>query len=505
MSAPAVTRSLDRLVAARHAGGGHAVLRVLAEHWDELRSEHPRELLLTLDAMSEQVLRGNPQLRLYRRYLEDHLDPAIVRTISRGGPLQRLRSLTRHAVAARTLGRTAIAARRVDAARHFLSTLPADVLAQLAPALPSLRDEWAATYVQVGRFSDALAQFTEALEATCRAGDPGAAVASGGGAALLHVMEGRGRDASAVLDAVASAPGSDAAGPSSTPGLIAQAWIHLDRLDHAGAAVLLARVCIADAPAYWAPYFVARVSQTAARREGRETLLADFDRFIHSLAARGVGSSAHTEMVAAVRQLLIVQLQRSPQGGCETSADATSDRTGLLPQLEAIVRARNLVDRGRADDARRVLRPLLEVDESRPRVLIPALLLVSEIDAGQNAEAHLRRAGRLALSHRHFSPFLNSPPEIRRWAAAAFAAGGEEAVADRIRSLPPRTVARDPGELSGREMDVVELAVDGLKNVEIAARLHLSPNTVKSHLRSAYGKLGVSTKKHLAERMGARA
>lgn len=503
MSAPADTRSLDRLVAARHAGGGHAVLRVLADHWDELRSEHPRELLLTLDAMSEEVLRGNPQLRLYRRYLEDHLDPAIVRTISRGGPLHRLRSLTRHAVAARTLGRTAIAARRVDAARHFLSTLPADVLAGLAPSLPSLKSEWAATYVQVGRFSDALAQFTEALEAARRAGDGGSAVASGGGAALLHVLEGRGRDAAAVLDGVAPVSGPDAGGPSSAPGLIAQAWIHLDRLDHARSAALLARVCIADTPAYWVPYFVARISQAAARREGRDMLLADFDGFVHSLAARGVGSSAHAEMVAAVRQLLIVQLQRSPQGGGEPGADATSDRTWPLPELEAIVRARHLVDRGRADHARRVLRPLLEVDESRPRVLIPALLLVAEIDAGQNADAHLRRAVRLALAHGHFSPFLNSSPEIRRWAAAAFAAGGEGAVADRIRSLPPRTLVRDPGELSGREMDVVELAVDGLKNLEIAARLHLSPNTVKSHLRSAYGKLGVSTKKHLAERMGA--
>ncbi|MGC0368503.1 helix-turn-helix transcriptional regulator [Microbacterium sp. SLBN-111] len=505
MSAPADTRSLDRLLAARDAGGGHAVLRVLADHWDELRSEHPRELLLTLDAMSEQVLRGNPQLRHYRRYLEDHLDQATVRGVSGGGPLHRLRSLTRHAVAARTLGRTAIAARRVDAARHFLSTLPRDVVAGLAPSLPSLQYEWAATYVQVGRFSDALAQFTDALESARRAGDRGSAAASGGGAALLSVLEGRGRDASAVLDAVAPGSGSDVADPSSGPGLIAQAWIHLDRLDHTRASALLAGVCIADTPAYWVPYFVARISLAAARREGREALLADFDGFVHSLAARGAGSSAHAEMVAAVRQLLIVQLQRPAQSGSEPTADAASDRTWLLPQLEAIVRARHLVDRGRADQARKVLPPLLEVDESVPRVLIPALLLAAEIDPGRNVDAHLRRAARLALSHGHFSPFLNSPPEIRRQAADVVAAGGEEEMADRIRSLPPRTLVRDPGELSGREMDVVELAVDGLKNLEIAARLHLSPNTVKSHLRSAYGKLGVSTKKHLAERLGARA
>ncbi|MBI9045495.1 MAG: NACHT domain-containing protein [Anaerolineaceae bacterium] len=45
--------------------------------------------------------------------------------------------------------------------------------------------------------------------------------------------------------------------------------------------------------------------------------------------------------------------------------------------------------------------------------------------------------------------------------------------------------------LSEREMEVLQLIADGLSRPEIAARLVLSLNTVKTHARNIYGKLGV--------------
>lgn len=52
--------------------------------------------------------------------------------------------------------------------------------------------------------------------------------------------------------------------------------------------------------------------------------------------------------------------------------------------------------------------------------------------------------------------------------------------------------------LSGRQLQVLELLADGLSNNEIAARLELSPNTVKFHLRDIYRRLHVTGRMHAA-------
>ena len=59
--------------------------------------------------------------------------------------------------------------------------------------------------------------------------------------------------------------------------------------------------------------------------------------------------------------------------------------------------------------------------------------------------------------------------------------------------------------LTPRELEVFELASQGLKNSEIAEKLFLSEKTIKTHLRNIYGKLDLASKADLrvyAERMG---
>jgi two-component system nitrate/nitrite response regulator NarL len=53
-----------------------------------------------------------------------------------------------------------------------------------------------------------------------------------------------------------------------------------------------------------------------------------------------------------------------------------------------------------------------------------------------------------------------------------------------------RTRARDTVQLSGRERELLELAAAGLTTNEIAGRLYLSPNTVKTYWQRLYEKLG---------------
>jgi ATP/maltotriose-dependent transcriptional regulator MalT len=54
--------------------------------------------------------------------------------------------------------------------------------------------------------------------------------------------------------------------------------------------------------------------------------------------------------------------------------------------------------------------------------------------------------------------------------------------------------------LTAREHDVLVLVADGLPNRDIAARLAISDHTVKFHLASIFGKLGVSTRTEAVQR-----
>lgn len=57
---------------------------------------------------------------------------------------------------------------------------------------------------------------------------------------------------------------------------------------------------------------------------------------------------------------------------------------------------------------------------------------------------------------------------------------------------------RPPLDLSRIESDIMRLAVEGLTNREIAARVHLSQNTVKFHIRQILQKTGASNRTELA-------
>ncbi|MEO1146489.1 MAG: response regulator transcription factor [Cyanobacteria bacterium J06638_22] len=58
---------------------------------------------------------------------------------------------------------------------------------------------------------------------------------------------------------------------------------------------------------------------------------------------------------------------------------------------------------------------------------------------------------------------------------------------------PVRPARNDTTEvLSGREMDVLKLVVEGFNNTEIAQKLYISPNTVKTYVKGIMNKLMVS-------------
>lgn len=67
---------------------------------------------------------------------------------------------------------------------------------------------------------------------------------------------------------------------------------------------------------------------------------------------------------------------------------------------------------------------------------------------------------------------------------------GEQNATDR--APPASEQGEEPLELSERQLDVLRLVAAGRSNAEIAADMYLSITTVKSYIRVAYRKIGVT-------------
>jgi DNA-binding NarL/FixJ family response regulator len=88
--------------------------------------------------------------------------------------------------------------------------------------------------------------------------------------------------------------------------------------------------------------------------------------------------------------------------------------------------------------------------------------------------------------------------ELRALGANAAAAHVARALRRRgAGGLPrgPREATREnPANLTARELEVLALVADGLRNRDIAERLVVSPKTVEHHVAAILGKLGVRTR-----------
>jgi len=160
------------------------------------------------------------------------------------------------------------------------------------------------------------------------------------------------------------------------------------------------------------------------------------------------------------------------------------------------------------DDAASPLRVLPPDTREEPDVVLYDVIALLDGDGGDLAHWVARTATTVVALTRPLRPDLGT----RALEAGADAVLPLSATAAEIRTVVGKALAGKLAEqngasadlhhrrlgaavgLSPRELDVLREVVNGLSNREIADLFHLSINSVKTYIRSAYRKVGVTTR-----------
>jgi DNA-binding CsgD family transcriptional regulator len=110
-------------------------------------------------------------------------------------------------------------------------------------------------------------------------------------------------------------------------------------------------------------------------------------------------------------------------------------------------------------------------------------------------------------AHARTGDEVRAQAQLRRAEATAGACGARairDDAAATLRAIGQRAAPRDGrghGGLSARELQVATLIAAGRTNAEIAVELFISPNTVDTHVRHVFGKLGVARRAAVGGRL----
>lgn len=232
---------------------------------------------------------------------------------------------------------------------------------------------------------------------------------------------------------------------------------------------------------------------------------------LHYLHARG-----HYRMAAGLSQAALADFLACGSLTARWGAQGVS----IVPWRTSAAEA--WAQHGDADQARRLLRDQLAVlpptsrrargqamrvlagvsrDSRRPQLLADAVDLLkdcgdryelaralTDLSAAQRQAGEQRRARRTARRALHFAKVTGAEP-LRREAAP------DEQELEETGLV--RAEAEKLSQLTGQELRVATLAVEGNTNHEIAAKLYITPSTVEQHLTRVFRKLDVKRRDQL--------
>jgi LuxR family maltose regulon positive regulatory protein len=190
---------------------------------------------------------------------------------------------------------------------------------------------------------------------------------------------------------------------------------------------------------------------------------------------------------------------------------SADDELTYVREFEHATLARLLVAQERPGDALALLARLLHAGEEGGRagsvldVLVGQSLACQTTGDVTSAMAALERAVELAEPEGYVRLFLDEGPSmaslLKRAAAGRAASDAMTTLANAFaapRRVPPHQELVEP--LSERELEVLRLLESDLDGPGIASELIVSLNTVRTHTKNIYAKLGVNSRRAAVRR-----
>jgi LuxR family maltose regulon positive regulatory protein len=295
----------------------------------------------------------------------------------------------------------------------------------------------------------------------------------------------------------------------------AEAWV-IDRVSLVSFGTMLD--CV------WSTYFV--IAKTAAARMNFERARTILERAENQGVARDWGRLSAGAIAEQARLYL--------NDGRLDEAAACVDRLERLARkypaprpcawseiewYHKLTRAHFLEQQARPDEAILILQQLQREAEAMQHrqflICIAIRLSAVQLGAGKDAEAANRfhRVLAACAAGGLYQTVLDEGPVISKLLQTTQESGNVKAdmvpYVDRLvaglqrtgqNRLAPTSGARALSALSPRETDILTLIADGLSNKEIARSLDIGPETVKSHLKSIFIKLGVEKRAQAVSR-----
>lgn len=222
------------------------------------------------------------------------------------------------------------------------------------------------------------------------------------------------------------------------------------------------------------------------------------------------GKAAHLSTVRAeaVRKRLLLNMNQSAGDGYEEPDDRWLSLSGAImipgqvPEYEHLTYVRYLIVKKEHSEAEALLDRLMarldSMDCKRSRFEIIFHQMLVQLDKGNKEESRDLFDKLVGYSETEGNPILFLEyaeivrPLLRETAEADFSIRLSALLktAGRKQSTPELIIP-----LSGREREVLHLLDTDMTNMEIAERLFISVNTVKTHIKSINGKLNTANRK----------